>query len=194
MQLYRILQIIWVAIIPLSKSIAFLQDFGASRARGEAWGVPGSWRSLRIHFGFPVEPCHICLNGYDRTSFHTSSASHEWHLRAQAGKWVSSDPALHTGGPLKACAKLRHECPFFAGTQQKLVAALLPLVATVILVIAGSALTGPSMNPAHAFSWNYFLQVAALPPPMSTYCGCIEILSRLACPSSLHPMSMSWVY
>jgi hypothetical protein len=44
--------------------------------------------------------------------------------------------------------------------QQKLVAALLPLVATVILVIAGSALTGPSMNPAHAFSWNFFLQVS----------------------------------
>ncbi len=46
-----------------------------------------------------------------------------------------------------------------AGTQLKFVGALLPLVATVILVIAGSGLTGPSMNPAHAFSWNYFLQV-----------------------------------
>ena len=26
-------------------------------------------------------------------------------------------------------------------------------------VVAGSELTGPSMNPAHAFSWYYFLQV-----------------------------------
>lgn len=71
---------------------------------------------------------------------------------------VSPDLTLLKGGPLKACAKLRRKCPIFTGTQQKLVAALLPLVATVILVIAGSALTGPSMNPAHAFSWNYFLQ------------------------------------
>ena len=46
-----------------------------------------------------------------------------------------------------------------AGTQQKVVGALLPLVATVILVVAGAGLTGPSMNPAHAFSWNYYLQV-----------------------------------
>ena len=46
-----------------------------------------------------------------------------------------------------------------AGSQQKVVGALLPLVATVILVVAGAGLTGPSMNPAHAFSWNYFLQV-----------------------------------
>ncbi|CAL5228070.1 g11138 [Coccomyxa viridis] len=44
------------------------------------------------------------------------------------------------------------------GTQLKLVGALLPLVATIILVVAGSGLTGPSMNPAHAFSWNYYLQ------------------------------------
>ena len=28
-----------------------------------------------------------------------------------------------------------------------------------IQVIAGSGFTGPSMNPAHAFSWNYFLDV-----------------------------------
>ena len=82
---------------------------------------------------------------------------------------MSPDPTLLKGGPLKACAKLRHKCPIFAGTQQKLVAALLPLVATVILVIAGSALTGPSMNPAHAFSWNYFLQAAALTTPMSIF-------------------------
>ena len=51
------------------------------------------------------------------------------------------------------------EVKHIAGTQQKVVGALLPLVATVILVVAGAGLTGPSMNPAHAFSWNYFLQV-----------------------------------
>ncbi|BDA44538.1 probable aquaporin SIP1-1 at C-terminar half [Coccomyxa sp. Obi] len=42
-------------------------------------------------------------------------------------------------------------------TKRKLVGALTPLVITVVLVIAGSSYTGPSMNPAHAFSWNYFL-------------------------------------
>ena len=30
-------------------------------------------------------------------------------------------------------------------------------------VVAGSELTGPSMNPAHAFSWYYFLEVTLAP-------------------------------
>ncbi|EIE21310.1 aquaporin-like protein [Coccomyxa subellipsoidea C-169] len=42
-------------------------------------------------------------------------------------------------------------------TKRKLVGALAPLVITVVLVVAGAGFTGPSMNPAHAFSWNYFL-------------------------------------
>lgn len=33
------------------------------------------------------------------------------------------------------------------------------MFASLRQVIAGSAYTGPSMNPAHAFSWNYFLDV-----------------------------------
>lgn len=56
-----------------------------------------------------------------------------------------------------------------AGTQLKLVGALLPLVATVVLVVAGSGLTGPSMNPAHAFSWNYYLQVLTHDPIAAVY-------------------------
>lgn len=64
-------------------------------------------------------------------------------------KFLSSSGA--SAHHLKPCASV--------GTQYKALGALLPLVATVILVVAGSGLTGPSMNPAHAFSWNYFLQV-----------------------------------
>lgn len=80
---------------------------------------------------------------------------------------------LHCSRPTAShgCSMHRRQltaCPT-AGSKYKAVGALLPLVATVALVMAGSALTGPSMNPAHAFSWNYFLQVlAALSCPQLT--------------------------
>ncbi len=76
---------------------------------------------------------------------------------------------------LKPCA--------FAGTQYKALGALLPLVATVILVVAGSGLTGPSMNPAHAFSWNYFLQVLH----SCTSIHCKDTNEHASANTSVHP-------
>lgn len=78
-----------------------------------------------------------------------------------------------------------------AGTQLKVVGALLPLVATVVLVVAGSGLTGPSMNPAHAFSWNYYLQVLTSHDPAAEICfrvslECMRMCSSLRRGSTMH--------
>lgn len=85
-------------------------------------------------------------------------------ISSHSGPGVSLVPLSKLISELHASGK--HDRAFQPGHDAYSQKGLQSYIVCCCQVVVGSGYTGPSMNPAHAFSWNYFLHVRLIQPPL----------------------------